>query len=232
MALRLNPWIGDATMRILSKMVVNLVVVVLTVAPAQAQRVAYIPGFGYPATMLAGNKGVQHELKVDDSQAEKIDALVERLRENNREQFQKLQDVPKDERPAKRLELTQAINGRLREGLVDILKPAQIKRFDQIQLQTTGFNAFATSRVQGALKLTAEQKSRLDGVIDEQDQAIRTANQSFQDDREGTLRKVAELRKQGIAKAIGLLTDSQTATWKDMTGEPFEVRFEPLRPNN
>ena len=45
------------------------------------------------------------------------------------------------------------------------------------------------------------------------------------------MKKLAELRKQATEKAVGVLTDEQKKAWKEMTGEPFEVVYEP-RPQN
>jgi Spy/CpxP family protein refolding chaperone len=222
-------------MRTFGKMILASGLVVLMVAPAMAQRPGRggFGGFGGGGgAMLVANKGVQQELKVDDEQAEKLNALAQELGEKQREQFQRLQDVPQDERRDKMQEISQAMNADLRKSLDKVLKPEQIKRFEQIQLQQAGLSAFATPRVQEELKLSDEQKSKLREINEEQSQAMRSAFQGAQDDREGAMRKIADLRKQSNEKALAVLTDDQKKTWKDMTGEPFEVRFEFRRPNN
>lgn len=56
---------------------------------------------------------------------------------------------------------------------------------------------------------------------------MREAFQGLQSDREGGMKKMVELRKQATEKAVGVLTDEQKKTWKEMTGEPFEVVYEP-----
>src|SRR4051794_29310655 len=96
-------------MRRSSKLVLALGLVTLLVSSAQAQtqRPGGGRGFGPGAgmggggVMLLSNKSVQQELKVSDEQASKLDALAVDLRTKQREQFQKLQDVPQDERRAK-----------------------------------------------------------------------------------------------------------------------------------
>jgi len=222
-------------MRTFSKMILASGLVVLMVAPAMAQR----PGRGFggfggggSGAMLVANKGVQQELKVDEAQAEKLDALAQELGDKQRAEFQKLQDVSQDERREKMQEIGQAMNADLRKGLDKVLKPEQVKRFEQIQLQQSGINAFAMPRVQEDLKLTDEQKSKFREISEEQSQAIRGAFSGARDDREGAMRKVADARKQANEKAQAVLTDDQKKTWKEMTGEPFEVRFEFRRPNN
>ena len=185
------------------------------------------PGGGL---MLLTNKSVQQELKVDDTQAEKLNSFAQGLREKQGEQFQKLQDLSQEERRAKMQELGQAMSAEIRKGLTDLLKPEQVKRFEQIQLQQMGvLGAPAMPRVQEALNLTDDQKSKLRSIQEEQQESMRELFQGGGSggDRAAAMQKISELRKKGNDKAMALLTDSQKASWKDLTGEPFEVRIEP-----
>jgi len=220
-------------MRTFGKLVLACGLVGLLVAPAQAQRPGGGRGFGPGGgtgggAVLLGNKGVQQELKADDAQAAKLTALAESLMEKQRGQFQKLQDLSQEERRTKMLELNQASSAELRKGLDEILKPEQVKRFQQIQLQQMGvLGAPVMPRVQEALNLTDDQRSKLRTIQQEQQESMRGIFESAGDDRAAAMPKMAELRKKTNEKAMGLLTDTQKAAWKDLTGEPFEVRFEP-----
>jgi hypothetical protein len=207
----------------------------LLVAPAQAQRPGGGRGFGMGGgpgggLMLLTNKSVQQELKVDDSQAEKLNTFAEGLRAKQGEQFQKLQDLSQDERRAKMQELGQAMSLEIRKGLTDLLKPEQVKRFEQIQLQQAGvLGAPAMPRVLEALNLTEDQKSKLSTIQQEQREAM---TELFQGgggggDRAAAIQKMTDLRKKGNDKAMAVLTDSQKSTWNELAGAPFEVKFEP-----
>jgi Spy/CpxP family protein refolding chaperone len=233
-------------MRAFSKMVLALGLVALMVAQAQAQRpgggrggFGFGAGMGGGGVMLLTNKGVQQELKVSDDQASKLEALAEELGTKQREQFQKLQDVPQEERREKMQELGQAFAAQLRKGVSDILKAPQLKRFEQIQLQQAGILAAPNMpRVQAALNLTDEQKTKFRTIMEDQMAAAQELRQNAGDDRQGAFQKMLDLRKQGNEKAMAVLTTEQKETWKELTGEPFEVRFEPgqfggqRRPNN
>jgi Spy/CpxP family protein refolding chaperone len=81
-------------------------------------------------------------------------------------------------------------------------------------------------RVQEALKLTDEQKSKFGAIQDEQREAMQGLFQGGGGDRQAAFQKMTELRTKGNEKAMAVLTSEQKATWKDLTGEPFEVRFE------
>ncbi len=60
---------------------------------------------------------------------------------------------------------------------------------------------------------------------------MRTIREETQGDREAVMKKMAELRKETLAKVAAKLNDEQQKTWKELIGAPFEVKFEP-RPNN
>ena len=44
-------------------------------------------------------------------------------------------------------------------------------------------------------------------------------------------KKMTDLNKENLTKAVALLTDSQKSTWKELTGDPVEINIPP-RPNN
>jgi Spy/CpxP family protein refolding chaperone len=225
-------------MRTFTKMSLALGLVALLVAPAQAQQgKGQGRGFGFGGGMggprLVANKGVQKELKASDEQASKLDTLADQLTEKQREAFQGLGDLSPEQRREKGRELSRSLDTDLHKGLGNILSAEQVKRFDQIQVQAAGVNAFQMSRVEAELKLTGDQKSKIEDIVMDQGQSMREIFQSTQGDREAATKKMTELRKQGMEKALAALTDDQKKAWKELTGEPFEVTFQPpRRPNN
>ncbi len=151
--------------------------------------------------------------------------------EKQREEFQGLRDLSQEERREKMQGLARTRAAELVKGMGGILKPEQVKRFEEIQLQQSGASAFSSPRVQEGLKLTADQKTKLREIIEESSQAMRETFQDLQSDREGAMKKMAELRKQATEKAFGVLTEDQKKSWKGMAGEPFEVVYEPRAQN-
>jgi hypothetical protein len=218
-------------MKSFGKILLAFGAVALMAAPSWAQGQGRGFGMGGGGAMLLSNKGVQQELKVTDEQAKKLDAFAQDMMEKNRERFSGLQDLSADERRAKMQDLTKTMTAEVKKGVADILKPEQAKRFEQIQLQTMGANAFAMPNVQESLKFTAEQKSKITELNTDIGQQMRDARQAAGDDREAAMKKMTEIRKQSAEKAMALLTDDQKKSWKEMTGTPFEVKFEP-RPQN
>jgi Spy/CpxP family protein refolding chaperone len=212
-------------MRMVSRMVLAVGAVVLLGTPAMAQRGG--GGFGMGGGMLLSNKGVQQELKLDASQTEKVNKFVEESRAKRQEQFQALQGLSQEERQAKMPEIMRAANEETQKALKGMLKPEQITRFNQISLQQQGVMAFADPQVVDKLKLTPDQTQQVKDVADSFRTESREIFQSNQDNREEAMKQMTALRKSKMDKVSALLTADQKKTWKEMTGEPFEVKFEP-----
>lgn len=215
-------------MRTFGKLALGLGLVVLSAAPALAQRGG--GGFGGPAMFLT-NKGVQQEIKASDEQASKLNTLGEEIRTKQTEARQGLQDLPQDERRAKMTEANKTLQADVNKGLAEILKPEQVKRFHQIQLQQAGSNGLLQTHVADKLKLTDDQKTKVGDINKELMTSMGELRGQFQNDREGTMKKMAESRKSANEKALDVLTSEQKTTYKDLVGASYEFKFEP-RPNN
>ena len=187
----------------------------VSVAQAQRQR----GGFG-PGAMLQ-NEGVQKELKITDDQKTKLKEALDKVREDNKDILAKgFQDMTREDRE----KLAKATN----EAIAKVLDEKQTKRFKEIQLQTQGANAFSTPEVQSKLKLSDDQKDKIKKINEESREKMRDLFQGgFSEE---TAKKMAELRKETMDKATGVLSDDQKKTWKEMTGKPFEFRFGGRRP--
>ena len=55
---------------------------------------------------------------------------------------------------------------------------------------------------------------------------MREIQQSAADDRQAAMQKIQALRKETNTKVMALMTEDQKKTWKEMTGEPFEVTYQ------
>jgi Spy/CpxP family protein refolding chaperone len=214
-------------MRTFGIMALSLSAAVLIAAPVQAQgfRGRGMGGGGYS---LLSNKSVQQELKLEGAQAEKVSKIVTDIGAKYRE---KIQDIPQEERREKLPELMRASNEEAKAALKGELKPEQTTRLEQIIRQQQGVQAFADPATAEKLNLTADQKSKLREINQESGEKMREIFSSAGDDRAAAMEKFQALRKESLEKAHATLTDDQKKTWKELTGEPFEVKFE-RRPNN
>jgi Spy/CpxP family protein refolding chaperone len=207
----------------------RIALVVALVGALAAPALAQPPGGfrGGPGFLLM-NPGVQKELKLTEEQVTKVRDALAKVREDHRDDLEKLRDrdLPREDRA----KLTQKLNEANTKALAGILNADQSKRLTQITLQTLGAQAFNDPEVQKALKLTAEQKEKLQKIGQESGQKMRELFQEGGDQQE-MMKKITELRKDTMTKAAGVLTDEQKKTWKEMTGSPFELRFERRRDN-
>ncbi len=183
-------------------------------------------GFGFGPGMLIRNEGVQKELKLDGDQIEKATAAVQKVQDKHADDRAKLQDLEGQERFEKMMALNQAISAETMKALEDVLKPEQIKRLKQIQLQQRGVDAFTDPEVEKALKLTSEQKEKIKTIAGD---AAAQRRELFQPgggaDFQEMQKKMAALQKTAMENVSALLHADQKQAWKDMIGQPFEVQF-------
>ncbi len=178
-------------------------------------------------------ESVHRELRATPEQVRKLDALSADWQKRGQAAAAQLRDIPKKERSARLEEMQQAAGEAFRKGLAEALKPEQLKRFEQIEVQQVGVAAFQMPRVVEALKLTDDQRAQVRGINAEMTTAVRDASRTAP--RGGDVRKGAEalyhklmpIRAEALAKCLAALTDEQKATWKDLNGEPFVIMVEP-----
>jgi len=209
-------------MRTLKTALTALGLAAMLASPAWAQR----GFFGGPGALLS-NKSVQQELKLDDQQTEKANELAESLRTKMREAFQSLQGVEGDERREKMQSLMKEINDEADKSIATLFKPEQLKRYKQITLQQQGAQAFASPELQSELKLNDDQKEKVKTALEDSRSQMREIFQNAQGDREAAMEKMTALRKETLEKVLGALNDDQKKSWKEKTGAPFEIKYEP-----
>lgn len=195
--------------------------------PARAQEPA---SEDYATTVLFFNKGVQHELKLDAKQVDEAAKLAETFNAGMFDAFSATHGrVSGQKRRDAMRELMKPLNDTANKTISTILKPEQKKRYRQIVLQQRGVHVFMIPDLQRELKISDAQKDRLKAIIEETNDKTKEILQTVRDaGQEASLARYAGLRKEMIEKAIAELTDSQKKAWKEMVGEPFEYKFEPL----
>jgi Spy/CpxP family protein refolding chaperone len=183
---------------------------------AQRQGRGFGGGFGGGAQLLAIPE-VQGELKLTDDQKTKVTSMLEQLRSERQGQFQQLQGLSPEDRQKAMAERTAKEDTQVGA----ILDADQMKRYHQLVLQREGAQAFMTPTVADKLALTPDQRDKIQGIMRDQQQAMRDARQAAQGDPQAAREKMASLQKDTNDKVMGVLTDTQKAQWKDMLGTPF-----------
>jgi hypothetical protein len=177
--------------------------------------------------MLLANPAVQTEIKATDEQKEKIGELARKQGEAQRE-------LGFDASPEERNKLRQKNADEQEKFAKDNLKPDQLKRYHQIKWQQDGVLAFKEPEVQTALKLTGDQKEKLNALAEDFNKDMRElmpmggrrgggGKAGGGGDFQAQMQKINTLRKETMVKAEKVLTDSQQKEWKELLGKPFEM---------
>src|SRR5437764_350856 len=95
------------------------------------------PGGGGLGALLQ-NESVQKELTIDKDQAEKVKEAVQQVQDKHKDEFAKLRDLSQEERRTKGRELSTTVSAEVLKAAGEVLKPDQIKRLKQIELQQIG----------------------------------------------------------------------------------------------
>ena len=209
--------------------VLTLGVAALLAMPAGAQQPKH-KGHGSRMPMgggagLVANQGVQKELKLTKEQTTKAEAVARAVREKYHGEFAKFEELDAQARFEKTAEIVQNMTSETNQGLADVLNPEQMKRYRQIQLQQLGLLAFTEPDVQSKLKLSDEQVGRI-RKINAESQSQRREFAQVGGNRGELQKKVETLGKDSMDKALAVLSADQKQVWKEMTGEPFDVRFQ------
>jgi len=214
-------------MRTMIRGLVGMALVALLAGPALAQGRGFGMMGGGGISMLIGNESVQKELKLDDSQVTKAKELGDKNREKMTAARQDLQGLEQAERRTKMQELTKEWNASTLKAVGEFLKPEQIARLQQVSYQAQGANAFNDPDVAKKLNITDAQKSDIQTIVTDSMAEMREIFQSAGDDRDAAMKKLAEHRKETLAKATAKLNDEQQKAWKELIGSPFEVVYPP-----
>ncbi len=210
-------------MKLLCKCLLTVGLAALLAAPALAQ--GRRGGRGPGGFNLLENKSVQEELKLTKEQIDKSKALAEEVRKTHDEDFKKIREMSDEDRR----DLMKKVNDETMKGLAGILKEDQLKRYKQIQLQQQsrmGPNVLLNPDVEKELKLTDDQKSKIKTIAEDTQKEARALREGGGQPGPETFQKMQAISKEGMEKASATLTDDQKKTWKSLTGEPFEMKFD------
>jgi Spy/CpxP family protein refolding chaperone len=192
-------------------------------------------GFGFSETTLLGNEQVQKELEISADQTAKIT----KIREESRAQFapfpEGFRDLPEAERTAKMTEMrtkNEAAMKEIRGKINEVLLPDQRERLKELAIQAQGTGALFNPETAEALKLTDEQKKKLETIREESAAKMRelfSGGRGQGGPNEEARTKMAEIRKESGDKSLAVLTTEQAAQFEKMKGEKSSIDFTQMR---
>jgi hypothetical protein len=206
-------------------MLLAAVTAAVIVLPAAAQFGGRGGGFGGPGALL-GNAGVQKEIKLTEDQLKKY----EEFNKGNESKRQEMREAFMNQDREKAQEIQKELAAATEKFVKDTLTADQAKRLKQITRQTMGPNAFTDEEVAKELKLTDEQKEGVKKIVEDLGAQSKEAfSEAGQDPeaRQAVFKKIQGFRTEATDKITKMLTADQKKTWKDLTGDKFEIQFGP-----
>jgi Spy/CpxP family protein refolding chaperone len=201
--------------------------VALWAGTAYAQGVLPQPGgggAGFDGLLL--EEGVQKDLKLSDEQILKTKEVIRETRQRYAKDLEKLQRLSREERLKKAPELMKAVSQEVLKGVDAFLKPEQVKRLKQIELQRRGLRAFEDPVVVKALQLTGEQREKIKMMDEAANQKMREALAGARSNFPEAIKKMFAVRQQFMEQGLALLTEGQKKAWRELTGGPYEVKLD------
>jgi Spy/CpxP family protein refolding chaperone len=190
----------------------------LVVQDAMAQRGgAWVRFFLQPAVSLAQLEEVQQDLKLDDKQKQVVVDLNAKLNDDRMALFQ---DAGGDREKIRQgiAKLYQDVTAKFNESLDE----KQQKRAREIYLQVNGPVALQDEQLAAELKLSDEQKEKLEQARDASRSEFMNAGLRDLTEEEAA-KKVDELIKSRDDKLLAVLNDEQRKAFEQMCGEKLEV---------
>lgn len=165
-------------------------------------------GRGMNIGFLLRNEPFKKELNLTDDQIKKIEAAIPAQGQGGG------QDTTPEERQKQRAEIQKKIEA--------VLKPEQVKRLKQLELQMGGTRALTRDAVAKELGLSADQVKRIEAALQVQrpqggQGGAPGAGAGGGFDREAFMK----LREEADKKAMAVLTPAQKTQWEAMLGKKF-----------
>jgi hypothetical protein len=180
--------------------------------------------------MLLRNDAVKKELNINDDQTKSLDDVATQMQSDALEIFSGLQDLSPEEREKEMPSLMKmmAEKGKELQAKVDkILDAKQLTRMKELSLQQRGAAALEDDEVVEALKLTDEQKKKLNAIreelADKQQEIIKALTAGGGGDGGQIREKVQALQKELTEKALAVLTPEQTKAFDKLKGAKFDL---------
>lgn len=178
-------------------------------------------GFGgFDSTLfLLRDESIRKELEIVPEQQEKLEALGEKMRDEMRDMFSGLRDLPEDERRERFEELREKMadaQEKMQDDVNDILLPQQKDRLAQIRFQSQmrrsggGTGGLTSRAVVEALDISEEQLEQM--------------REKEEEVREELAEKIREATEDARKELLGVLSKEQQKKYEELMGQPFEFQ--------
>lgn len=191
-------------------------------------------GYRGPVRLLVLQE-VQRELRLSDEQVGQVDELAEDLRQKASRIWEQIQQISPEEAERR----FSAMRAEQTRRVTEILDERQQARLHQLEIQREGIRALARKEVGEALKLSVEQRQRVEAAFQGEHESMRSAFQDYRrgaamsdSQREEARRRFKDVCAATDARLNAILSEAQRRQFAQMQGATFRFpSFErPLRP--
>jgi hypothetical protein len=168
---------------------------------------------------------VQEELKLSDVQKQKTEETIPDTLQEAMRFMETVHDMPASEREKAIQSYREKAGEKFMASLKETLKPEQLARLEQLQLQHEGPAALGRPEIRKELNITQEQLMKFMRVVQEMQKKIKPLMKEAQSggNPEEIRPKVIKIRKEHEAMMVDFLTDEQKKLWHEKLGKPVDV---------
>lgn len=195
-------------------------------------------GFGGGPAALVKSKTVAADVKITEEQQTKLTDWSKEFATKAQEMMKAgMEGVDRQDRKAwgeKMPALQAKVSAAAYTELATVLKPEQVKRLKQIEVQVAGLRAFNQAEVKSALKIGDDQLATIKDATDGAMKEGRDLNEEYgvqgfagrpadADKAKEFDKKRAAITKETMTKVLATMSADQKKAWADLTGAPIDV---------
>lgn len=173
---------------------------------------------------VAENPRYRADFPLGPDQLERLKRATDLARQQMRDASKGVGELKGAERQKALLEGYKQAGDAYERELAAVLKPGELKRLRQISLQMRGGGglAFRDQAVRDELKLTGEQRTKVDEILKEVGAKMGRISRQLSDPktRVEATEQANALNKELLENLVDLLDEAQKARWKEMLGDP------------
>ncbi len=200
------------------------------------------PSFNMMNTTWFNNNAVQQQLNLNNQQSAQLGKIYGDQWTNYLQQINNLPPgLSNDQRMQQTNSIRQNFFKNLDAATAGIFTtPDQRQRFNQLNTQYMGLNAFSNPNVAQQLNLDATQIQRINQLQQNWNQQLTQIQQQFATDPTTASKRFADLQQQNAQNINSVLTPGQQTMWQQITGTSFNFQptqffpaapFTPVVPN-
>jgi hypothetical protein len=211
-------------MRLVSKSLLAPALGLLLVAPLFAQQplnnplLPTPPPYGEP---WYREPNALKALNINEHQLGRLNEAYSRVQTRFQEDLNRQPNLTERERAERLRTLGLTSRQDLMRAFSGILDDKQMARYQQIDVQLRGWDAFADPAVQRKLNLSGDQQRQLEGLSEQWSRGMRELDELSRTNREQALRGYNELQTRTREQVNSVFNNQQRQAWSNLTGEAY-----------